>query len=179
VAVVTVGRGLPPSVASVRTGRFRWLTLEATLDAATGDAGEAGATQSPAHLDDVLKQATLPQSPGEPGFDGCLVSVRLTGTVTLAGRVELDRVIESWQARFLRLDLTDSVRLAPTLDEVHDLTARPGDPIISRVALELVRRLDEGDPEVAHDVIRHAISMLHALAHPELTANATPGARIA
>lgn len=178
VACVTVTRGGLPTVAAIRTGRFRWFSHAVALDA-TGSA-----TRGPAHLDDLLAQASQPQAPGEPGFDGCLADVTISGTVSLAGRAELDRIIESWQARLLRLDLTDSVRLAPTVDEVHDLTARPGDPIISRVALELVRRLDEGDPEVAHDVIRHAISMLHALAHPELghpelTTNATPGARIA
>jgi len=163
VAVVTVGRGLPPSVASVRTGRFRWLTLEVALETATGDAGAAGATQGPSYLDDVLKQATLPQSPGEPGFDGCLVSVRLTGTVTLAGRVELDRVIESWQARLLRLDLDDEVQIAPSADEIHDLTARPDDPIIARVATELVSRLEAGGAVTDLNVVRHALHILHGL----------------
>ena len=87
--------------------------------------------------------------------------------MSLAGRQELDRVIESWDARLLRLDLVDAVKIAPTADEIHELAARPNDPIISRVATELVQRLEAGGPQAEIDVIRHAIFMLHALAHPE------------
>ena len=158
VAFVTAARGAAPAVAVVRTGRFRWLGRETALDA-TDDA------QGPAHLDDVLLQATEPQSPGEPGFDGCLADVRLTGTVSLAGRAELDHVIESWRARLLRLDLTDDVRIAPTADEIHDLTARPDDPIIARVATELVRRLEAGEAGGDLAVVRQALHILHSLAH--------------
>jgi hypothetical protein len=157
VACVTAARGAAPTVAAVRTSRFRWLGREVAL-AATNDG------HGPAHLDDVLTQATAPQLPGEPGFDGCLADVRLTGTVPLAGRAELDRVIESWQARLLRLDLTDDVRIAPTADEIHDLTARPDDPIIARVATELVRRLEAGETGDDLEVVRHALHLLHGLA---------------
>jgi DNA repair exonuclease SbcCD nuclease subunit len=157
VACVTAARGAAPTVAAVRTSRFRWLGREVAL-AATNDG------HGPAHLDDVLTQATAPQLPGEPGFDGCLTDVRLTGTVPLAGRAELDRVIESWQARLLRLDLTDDVRIAPTADEIHDLTARPDDPIIARVATELVRRLEAGEIGDDLEVVRHALHLLHGLA---------------
>ena len=158
VACVTVARGAAPTVAAVRTGRFRWLAREVALDATNGGYG-------PAHLDDVLTQATEAPSPREPSFDGCLANVQLTGTVSLAGRVELDHVIESWRARLLRLDLADHVRIAPTADEIHDLTARPDDPIIARVATELVRRLEVGEPGGDLEVMRHALHILHGLAH--------------
>lgn len=78
-------------------------------------------------------------------------------------------VIESWQARLLRLDLTDDVRIAPTPDEIYDLTARPDDPIIARVAAELVRRLEAGeaggDLTANLAVVRQALHILHGLAH--------------
>jgi DNA repair exonuclease SbcCD nuclease subunit len=177
VACVTVARGAVPTVAAVRTGRFRWLTREVNLDATGRDAADA---YGPAYLDDVLTHATEPQSPGEPGFDGCLADVRLTGTVSLAGRVELDRVIESWRARLLRLDLADDVRIAPTADEIHDLTARPDDPIIARVATELVRRLEageaDGDLTTNLAVVRHALHILHELAHTTTNAASTGAA---
>lgn len=158
VACVTVARGAAPTVAAVRTGRFRWLAREVALDATNDGHG-------PAHVDDALTQATEPQSPGEPGFDGCLADLSLTGTVSLAGRKELDNVIESWQARLLRLDLADGVRIAPTPDEIQDLTARPDDPIIARVATELVRRLESGEAGGDLEVVRHALHILHGLAH--------------
>jgi 3',5'-cyclic AMP phosphodiesterase CpdA len=170
VACVTAARGAAPTVAAVRTGRFRWLTREVNLDATGSDAADA---YGPAYLDDVLTQATEPQSPGEPGFDGCLADVRLTGTVSLAGRVELDRVIESWQARLLRLDLADDVRIAPTADEIHDLTARPDDPIIARVATELVHRLEAGEAGGDLEVVRQALHILHGLTHTTSHTGAT------
>lgn len=171
VACVTVARGVQPTVVAVRTGRFRWLTHDVALDAAASDPrtvsgdGETTGAYGPAYLDDVLTQATEPQSPGEPGFDGCLADVRLTGTVSLAGRIELDRVIESWRARLLRLDLADEVRIAPTPEEIHDLTARPDDPIIARVATELVRRLEAGATGDDLEVVRQALHILHGLTH--------------
>jgi DNA repair exonuclease SbcCD nuclease subunit len=187
VACVTVGRGLPPTVAAIRTGRFRWLSLDVVLDAGEDISGrenagvgvassdEAATGRGPAYLDAVVTEATRPQAEGEPGFDGCLAKITVTGTVSLAGRAELDRVIESWEARLLRLDLDDSVRIAPTPDEIRDLAARPGDPIISRVAAELVRRLEPGVAGAATtpadlEVVRHALTMLHGLAHPSQSA---------
>jgi DNA repair exonuclease SbcCD nuclease subunit len=183
VACVTVSRGVQPTVAAVRTGRFRWLEHELALDATLARIGDAETAAIPADVeslgprlvDDWLTAATRPQTPGEPGFDGCLATITLTGTVTLAGRAELDRVMESWRARLLRFDLIDKVRLAPSPDEIHDLTSRPGDPIISSVAAELVRRLESGQSDVSLDVIRQAIHILHALAHP---ADITPLRRV-
>jgi hypothetical protein len=65
------------------------------------------------------------------------------------------------------LDLVDTVRISPTADEIHDLAARPNDPIISRVATELVQLLEAGGPQAEIDVVRQAIFMLYALAHPD------------
>jgi len=176
VACVTVGRGAPPQVEAIRTGRFRWLLHTIALGTTGDSEGEsaAGAARAAdvhgtAHLDAWLTQATQAKAEGEPGFDGSLARITVTGTVSLAGRQELDRIIESWEARLLRLDLVDAVRIAPTADEVHELASRPNDPIISRVATELVQRLEAGGPQAEIDVIRQAIFMLHALAHPETT----------
>lgn len=162
VVCVTVARDATPTVAPVRTGRFRWFALEVALDATNDRYG-------PAYLDEVLTQATEPQSSGEPGFDGCLANVSLTGTVSLAGRVELDNVSEAWRSRLLRFDLTDGVRIAPTPDEVRELTARPDDPIIARVATELVRRLEAGETGGDIEIVRHALHILHHLAQPSDT----------
>jgi len=166
VACVTVGRGVPPKVEAVRTGRFRWLSHTIALDTMAG-AESAANSGGLAYLDAWLTEATHPKAAGEPGFDGSLARITVTGAVSLAGRRELDQIIESWEARLLRLDLVDNVRIVPTADEICDLAARPGDPIISRVAAELVRRLEDGGPQTEIDVIRHAIFTLHALAHPE------------
>jgi hypothetical protein len=135
-------------VEAIRTGRFHWLSHTIALDtvadpAANSAVGAADSADShgPAHLDAWLTQATQAKVEGEPGFDGSLARITVTGTVSLAGRQELD--------------------------QIHELTARPNDPIISRVATELVQRLEAGGPQAEIDVIRQAIFMLHGLAHPE------------
>ncbi len=166
VAMVTVSRGTEPRVEPVATGRFRWLVHAAAL----GDDG-------PRQLDDWLSEATRPAAAGEAGFDTCLARLEVSGSVSLAERAELDRMVESWTARLLRLDLDDQTVLAPSADEIRELAERPGDPIIARVASELVAMLegttapagDEGPPDP--DVVRRGIHILHALV---TTADANP-----
>lgn len=172
VAVVSAGRGVEPRVEAVRTGRFRWLVHSLAL-------GDDGAGP----LDDWLGEATRPAAAGEPGFDACLARLEVTGTLSLAQRAEFERIVESWTARLLRLDLDDRTILAPSADEIRELAERPGDPIIARVAAELVGLLeragaaaasaggtgprpagDAGDDAIDPDVIRRAIHVLHALA---------------
>ncbi|MFM8413625.1 MAG: exonuclease SbcCD subunit D [Planctomycetota bacterium] len=162
VAVVTVARGAAPRVEPVATGRFRWLVHSVAL----GDDG-------PKQLDDWLAEATRPAAAGEASFDACLARLEVRGSVSLAERAEFDRLVESWTARLLRLDLDDRTVVAPSPDEIRELAERPGDPIIARVAAELVALLerspgatglepvqtDAPDP----DVVRRAIHMLHAL----------------
>ncbi|MFM7136139.1 MAG: exonuclease SbcCD subunit D [Planctomycetota bacterium] len=170
VALVTVSRGVEPRVEPVPTGRFRWLVHAAAL----GDDG-------PRQLDDWLTEATRPAATGEAGFDACLARLEVSGSVSLATRAELDAIVESWTARLLRLDLDDQTVLAPSADEIRDLADRPGDPIITRVATELVAMLegatapasDEVPPDP--DVVRRAIHILHALV---TSADADPAASL-
>jgi DNA repair exonuclease SbcCD nuclease subunit len=162
VAVVTVARGAEPRVESVITGRFRWLVHAAAL----GDDG-------PKQLDDWLAEATRPAAAGAAGFDTCLARLEVSGSVSLAERAALDQIVESWTARLLRLDLDDQTVLAPSADEIRELAERPGDPIIARVAAELVVMLEASSGATgilpaesglpAPDVVRRAIHILHAL----------------
>ena len=161
VAVVTVSRGAEPRATAIRTGSFRWLSRVFELDATLPGASEG--VRGPAHIDRWLTEATRPRFPGEPGFDGSLARLEIKGTVSLGDRAELEKVLESWRARLLRLDVVDAVRLAPSADEIADLTARPDDPIISRVAAALIRRLEACALEDDPDVVRRAIHLLHGL----------------
>jgi len=156
VALVTAARGAEPRVEAVATGRFRWLVRAFSL----GDDG-------PRQLDDWLSEATRPSAAGEAGFDACLARLEVEGSVSLADRSALDRIVESWTARLLRLDLADRTALAPSPEEIRDLAERPGDPIIARVAMELIALLEAtgGGPEPRPDpdVVRRAIHVLYAL----------------
>jgi hypothetical protein len=158
VAVVTVARALEPRVEPAATGRFRWILH-------SFDMGDEG----PRQLDDWLTEAARPTAVGEPGFDACLARLEVRGSVSLAQRAELDQIVESWTARLLRLDLDDQTVLAPSAEEIRDLAERPGDPIIARVAAELVALLERestmrSDAEPCDpDVARRAIHILHHL----------------
>ena len=175
VAVVTVSRGGEPRVEQVATGRFRWLVTAIAL----GDEG-------PKQLDDWLTEASRAAAAGEASFDACLARLEVSGSVSLAERAEFDRIVESWTARLLRLDLDDQTVLAPSAEEIRDLAERPGDPIIARVAAELVAMLEGQSPRsgagesatglagaagfelgesapLDADIVRRAIHILHAL----------------
>ncbi len=145
VACVTVSRRGMPVVEPIATGRFAW--VETTLD--LGD-------DAAARVEETLAAATR-----EAGFDRCLVDLGLSGRVSLAARRELDRVVESWSHRLLRLDVRDEVTLVPSADEIRGLVDRADDPIISRVAQALVHQIEAG--EVEADDAREAVNILHGL----------------
>ena len=106
----------------------------------------------PGVLNRILREATGSR------YDDCLVELVLTGAVSLAERSRLDTLLDDWRAGLVRLDLDDSVRLAPSEEEMRALTERP-DPIISRVAAELVARKDAGGEGAA--VALAALRLLH------------------
>jgi len=142
---VTAARGGGPVVDPLPTGRLAWLGTAVDL-------GEDG----PVRLEETLATVTR-----EPGFDRALVDLVLTGCVSLAARRELERILESWSHRLLRLDVRDETTLAPSPDEIRDLADRGDDPIISRVAEELLRRIGAGGPDA--DDAREAVNLLHGL----------------
>lgn len=141
VAAVTVSRGGLSVVEALPTGKLRWLRHEVAL----GDDG-------PGVLNRILRAATGSR------YDDCLVELVLTGAVSLADRSRLDTLLADWRAGLVRLDLDDGVRLAPSEEEMRALTERP-DPIISRVAAELVARQDAGGEGAA--VALAALRLLH------------------
>ena len=154
VAAVTVSRGGLSVVEALPTGKLRWLRHEVAL----GDDG-------PGVLNRILRAATGSR------YDDCLVELVLTGAVSLADRSRLDTLLNDWRAGLVRLDLDDQVRLLPSDEEMRSLTER-SDPIISRVAAELVARKDAGGDEAA--VALTAIRLLHGLCHDVDGAAATP-----
>lgn len=151
VSCVTVTRGGGrPVVETVPTGRLQWISGTVTLD-------DNGADR----LDKWLETATAGN-----GFGTTLARVRVTGSVSLAGRAELDAIKESWAARLLRFDVDDQTTLIPSVAEIRDLAERPGDPITASVAAELAARLAPGASTNPADLVvaREALQLLHALA---------------
>lgn len=145
VACVTASRGGLPAVEPSRTGRLAWLEAALELD-----------DDGPQRCEDAL--AALTQS---AGFDRCLLDLSLGGCVSLAARRKLDGVLDAWAHRLLQLDVRDDVAVAPSADEIRDLTERADDPILSRVAVELVRRIAAGGDDAGD--AREAVNILHGL----------------
>jgi DNA repair exonuclease SbcCD nuclease subunit len=144
VLVVTATRGAPPQVERVPTARFRWHQLAYSL---TDDSGLAGLERQVATL--------LGTRAGED-----LLRLELDGRLGIAASHRLEGLFEAWQARLLRLRLSNRVTIAPSEAELQALVGRTTDPLIARVAALLASRTS-GTGEEA-DVARLALCELHA-----------------
>lgn len=144
VAVVEATRGGSAHVAEVVVGRMRWMRRAVDLGA-----------EGPAGLEAVLRTLAADRA------DDCLVDLSLAGAVSLVDRSRLDTLLDDWRAKLVRLDVEDLVVVVPSDDEVKDLADRPADPIIGRVAAELVARIEAGG-EGGGDA-RMALRILHGL----------------
>jgi DNA repair exonuclease SbcCD nuclease subunit len=122
ILVVSADRNAMPNVQPVRTARYRWhqLSFDFTEDA------------SLARLEQRMSELMGIRS----GQD--LLQLELQGTLGIGATTRLDSLLESCQARLLRLKLSNCTIVAPSTDEVESLTRRTSDPLISRVAAHLV-----------------------------------------
>ena len=92
-----------------------------------------------------------------------LLLLEVEGQLSLQGQHQFDLILEQLEARLLRLKRRGHPQISADDNEVSDMTQRPGDPLIARVAAQLQQRLEapqgEGDPAVA----RLALAELHRL----------------
>ena len=144
VLIVKAERGKPPAVKSVRTSRLGWHRLEFEF-ANDGDLAELEGRFE--KLIGLRAQA-----------DTLLLELR--GGLGIEARTTLEHKLEAWDARLLRLQLSDRTTVTPTSDELEALTGRASDPLIARVAAKLVALSQEcGDQGI---VARIALRELHA-----------------
>jgi DNA repair exonuclease SbcCD nuclease subunit len=133
VLAVVVERGQPPSVTPVRTCRLGWHQFAFDL---IEDSSLAILQQ---RLDALVGQRANED----------LLRLEITGSLGVQTANRLEELLESLQARLLRLKLTNKVVVAPTAEEIEALTQRPADPLISRVASQLVARANGNDEAAA------------------------------
>ena len=144
VLCVTAQRGAAPLVEPVRTARFGWHQIEHQF-------------HEDADIERCLAEVTTLLE-GRSGSD--LLRLELTGMLGMVAMTRLEQLLDSWQARLLRLKLANQTQLAPSADEMADLTRRVEDPLIARVASRLMDQASgEGDQAV---VARTALRELHA-----------------
>ena len=133
VLIVSAQRGQAPAVTPVRTGCLGW--HQVAFDFA----------------EDVslfILQERLNALIGQRANED-LLRLELSGSLGVQAADSLEDVIELLQARLLRLKLYSQVVVAPTPEEVQALTQRPFDPLISRVASQLVARAAGTDETAA------------------------------
>lgn len=144
VLLVEVRRGEIPRITPCKTARFHWSELVFDF---SDDASFAG-------LEERLT-GMLGQRANED-----LLRLHLTGALGIAAAGRLESLVESLEARLLRVKLSDATTIAPTGEEIHALTQRQADPLIARVAQRLVDRANEVGESA--DVARIALRELHA-----------------
>ncbi|MCP9791009.1 DNA repair exonuclease [Vulcanococcus limneticus Candia 3F8] len=132
VLLVEAERGAPPRVEPLPTGQLRWLPLRVHF---TGDGDlERFEGQLEQLLGDALRQD--------------LLLLEESGGLSLEGHQRYEALLERLEAQLLRLKRRGRCVETPAEAELAQLTGRPGDPLIARVAAGLQSDLLEaGNPE--------------------------------
>lgn len=131
ILLVEALRGAAPKVDVLSTSRLGWEAVSHAFG------GEGGPGLLEERLDGIFR--------GEPGR--FLLDLRLEGSLGIEDSSKLERMLESLDARLLRLKLRSSVRTAPGPAEIESLVGSTADPLTARVAGRLARMVEEGGPE--------------------------------
>ena len=141
---VTLSREAAPVVEKIPSSRFLWQEL-------------AFRFSDDASLD--LFASRLDEALGQRG-DEHLLLLSLEGSLGIEASGRLERILESWESRLVRLKLDLRATIAPSNEEITALTQRSDDPLIASVASQLVSQID-GETEDAA-ITRLALRELHA-----------------
>ena len=144
VLVVEAGRGQMPRVQCVRTGAIGWHELEFSFADDTG----------------LIRLKELVDEKIGSRANEDLLRLHLSGSLGIEAATRLDQMIEAWNARLLRVKLSNQTAIAPTPAELDGLTHRAGDPLVSLVATKLVALAESGTEQAS--VARIALRELHA-----------------
>ena len=92
-----------------------------------------------------------------------LLQLDLDGTLGIENSAKLKTVLESLDARLIRLKLRNYTRIEATAAEVEELTACAGDPLIARVARTLIEKTSASGEDAP--IAATALQELFAAAH--------------
>jgi DNA repair exonuclease SbcCD nuclease subunit len=141
---VEASRGGTPEITPVRSARLGWHALSFDF------ADDSGLAQFQERIAGLVGQRA--------GED--LLRLELSGSLGMQATTCLEQFLESLEARLLRVKLVNRAVVAPTVKEIQELTQRATDPLIARVATELVARAAATNDDAA--VARIALRELHA-----------------
>ena len=137
------GRGQMPTAAAIRTARLGWHDETFSL------VDDSSLTHLEAQLAGILGQRTQED----------LLRLTLEGALGFAGDKRLHEMIESLEARLLRLKFDNKVQVLPSESEIAQLTGRSGDPLISAIAARLMD--EQQQPEAPAGTARRALRELY------------------
>jgi len=140
ILLVEVQRGKQPKVTKERTAGLRWNEL------AFDFADDRALDEFQNRIADLLGQRANED----------LLRLTLSGSLGIEASGRLDRILESLEARLLRLKLTNQTHIAPTEAEIDAFTKQTSHPVIANVARQLIERAARADDgaRVAHIALR-------------------------
>ncbi len=140
VLIVEARREGEPVVEQAATGGLRWSTLSHDF---SGD-------DDLAYFQDQVHQIV------ESRTNQDLLRLSLSGSLGIEACSRLEEILETLEARLLRLKLDNQTMIAPTEEEIDRLTQRAEDPVLSMVARKLVNMLhsEEESASIAAAALR-------------------------
>ncbi len=123
ILVVEARRGESPRVEMEPTGRLRWSEISFEF------ADDSGVNRFESRIAEELGQRANED----------LLRLSLSGSLGIEASNRLEELVDSLNARLLRLKLDDRTTIAPTDEELEALTRQTSDPLIATVAQQLVR----------------------------------------
>lgn len=141
---VTLSRAAAPVVEKIPSSNLLWKELTFRFSDDTS-------------LD--LLASRLDETIGQRG-DEHLLLLSLEGSLGIEASGRLEKILESWESRLVRLKLDYRVTIAPTDEEITALTQRSEDPLIASVAGQLVSQINGETEDSA--ITRLALRELHS-----------------
>jgi DNA repair exonuclease SbcCD nuclease subunit len=131
ILVVRAVRGTDPKVRILKTAKVRWHEFDFRF---TTDADLTG-------FENQLRER-LGTRAGED-----VLQIQIAGSLGMEACTHLEKILESIGSRLLNLIANNSTRVAPTREELENLTQRRGDPLISLVAARLAELARSSGPQ--------------------------------
>jgi len=144
ILVVEASRGQLPKIQCIHTGEIGWHELNFNFP---DDAGIE-------HLNTLVDGKIASRANQD------LLRLHLSGSLGIEASAQLERMIESWNARLLRIKLDNQTVIAPSPAELDRLTRRSDDPLIARVAAKVASMASLENDQAA--VARIALRELYA-----------------
>lgn len=113
-------------------------------------------------------EARLEQQLGARVHKDCL-RLHLTGSLSLEDDARLTGLLERYEARLLRCEVRSRPSLLPNTEEMQQLAARSGDPLIAAVATSLRNGAEAADP-LELEALRQLFATLRAVETGRLAA---------